>query len=56
MQPTLAARCGCSDYFVVDNMVYMGTVNNSICICICIYIACIDICVVHSNSKQVRKC
>ena len=37
----------CSDCFVVDNVVYMGTVNNSKT-----HIACIDMCVVDSNNKQ----
>ena len=29
VESTIATMSGCSDYFVVDNMVYMGTVNNS---------------------------
>ena len=30
VQSTIATRYDiCSDYFVVDNMVYMGTINNS---------------------------
>ena len=33
----------CSDYFVVDNMVYMATINKKQ------YIACVDMCSVHNN-------
>ena len=36
-----------SDYFLVDNMAYMGSQQ---------YIASVDIFVVDSNNKQVRKC
>ena len=36
----------CSDYFVVDNMVHMGTVQSTVCV---------DVCVVYSNNKQVER-
>ena len=38
-------------FFVEDNKVYMGTVNNSNNT----YITCIDLCVVYSNNKHIRR-
>ena len=42
--PTWMVPARCSDCFVVDNMVYIGT------------LACVDVCVCgDNNNKQVRK-